>query len=253
MKKVVIIGGGASGLVAAIYAARKGDDVTILERNNSVGKKILMTGNGKCNYFNKDQSLDHYDSFDKAHVIEIINGSNLKEVLKLFDSLGIVPKIKNGYYYPNSMQAVSIKEVLLLECKLLNVKIRINTLVNKIIKKDKFIINPDEDKIEADKVIIATGSKAAPKTGSDGIGYELARSLGHKVIPPLPALVQLIGNEKYFKEWNGIRSDAKVTLLVGGKKVKAEKGEIQLTNYGISGICVFNISGICSKGLALKR
>jgi len=246
MKKVVIIGGGASGSVAAIYAARGNNEVTILERNNSVGKKILITGNGRCNYFNENQNLNYYHSSEKHLLNKIITLHNLSEILGLFDEIGIVPKIKNGYYYPNSNQAVSIKEALLLECELLNVKIKNNYLVENIIKQsDKFIIN---NEITADKVIIATGSKAAPKTGSDGIGYELAKKLNHNIIKPLPALVQLKSSD-IIKETNGIRCDAKVTLKENDKEIKTEIGEIQLTDYGVSGICIFNLSSYVSKGL----
>lgn len=246
MKKVVIIGGGASGLVAAIYAAKDKNEVTILERNNSVGKKILITGNGKCNYFNENQSLDHYHSSDKHLLGKILTIHNLSEVLGLFDEIGIVPKIKNNYYYPNSNQAVSIKEALLLECQLLGVQIKTDYLVQEIIKQDnKFIIN---NEITADKVIIATGSKAAPKTGSDGIGYTLAEKLNHTIIKPLPALVQLQSDDS-IKDWNGIRCDVNVTLIEKGKKIKEEIGEIQLTDYGVSGICIFNLSGYIARGL----
>ncbi len=246
MKKVVIIGGGASGLAAAIYAAREKNEVTILERNNSVGKKILITGNGRCNYFNEDQKMKHYHSSNEELVPKIISPRNLSEILDFFDQIGIVSKIKNGYYYPNSNQAVSMKETLLSECELLGVKIIKDYLVQNITKKEnKFIIN---DEIIADKLIIATGSKAAPKTGSDGIGYELAKKLGHNIIKPLPALVQLISSDST-KAWNGIRCDAHVTLLENGKEIETETGEIQLTDYGVSGICVFNLSQYISKGL----
>ncbi len=246
MKKVVIIGGGASGLTAAIYAAKSGNEVTILERNNTTGKKILITGNGRCNYFNEDQKKHHYHSSNKELIFQIITPHNLSEILDFFDTIGIVPKIKNNYYYPNSNQAVSMKEALLSECKLLGVKIKTDYLVNNIIKTEKgFIIN---DEIIADKVIIASGSKAAPKTGSDGIGYELAKKLNHNIIKPLPALVQLRSNEAP-KEWNGIRCDAEVTLIENGEEKRKEIGEIQLTDYGMSGICVFNLSGYISKGL----
>jgi len=246
MKQVVIIGGGASGLVAAIYAAKGDNEVTILERNNIVGKKILITGNGKCNYFNEDQKLLHYHSNNKELLDKIITNENLKEVLNLFDAIGIVPKIKNGYYYPNSNQAVSIKEALLLECELSKVKIINNYLVKDIKKQDnKFIIN---NEIIADKVIVATGSKSAPKTGSDGIGYELATKLNHTIIKPLPALVQLISNDS-IKQCSGIRCEVIVTLIENDKEIKKERGEIQLTDYGVSGICIFNLSGEIARGL----
>ena len=247
MSKVVIIGAGASGLVAAIYAAKANNEVTILERNSSVGKKILITGNGKCNYFNIDQDIKHYNCQNKEILNQIITTENLNEVLNMFDEIGIVPKIKNGYYYPNSNQAVSVKEALLLECKLLGVNIITDYYVKNIKKQNnQFIIN---NEIKADKIIIATGSKAAPKTGSDGNGYNLVNSLGHSIIKPLPALVQLISDEKDLKLWDKIRCDVKVSLIENNKLIKEETGEIQLTDYGVSGICIFNLSGKVARGI----
>ena len=103
------------------------------------------------------------------------------------------------------------------------------------------------------KVIIATGSKAAPKTGSDGIGYKLAKSLGHSLIEPLPALVQLKANAPYLSAWHGIRSDVSVTLIENNNKINTQIGEIQLTDYGVSGICIFSLSGLASRGLSQNK
>ena len=121
--------------------------------------------------------------------------------------------------------------------------------MEKIIKKDCFIINPNKENIKAKNIIIATGSKAAPKTGSDGKGYEIAKSFNHNIVTSLPSLVQLKGNETFFKNWSGIRAEVKVSLLIDNNFVKSETGEIQLTDYGVSGICVFNLSGKAAKAL----
>ena len=246
--RIGIIGGGASGLVAAINAVSEDNEVIILERNEECGKKILATGNGRCNYWNTDQDLNHYESSTNYLIKELINEKTEKEVLDFFDKLGIIPKIKNGYYYPISNQAVSIRNALIEECIDSFVKIHTNYLVKSIeLKNNKFIINNDE---VFDKIIISTGSFASPKTGSDGMGYNFLRQLGHTIIKPLPSLVQL--NTKYYpflKEWKGIRSDVEVTLLEDGKEIKKQTGEIQLTDYGISGICVFNLSNEVSRGL----
>ena len=249
MKEVVIVGGGASGLTAAITAARNGKDVTIIERNNKCGKKILITGNGRCNFWNTDENLSHFHSSNSNLLKEFITDERKNSILKFFDSLGLAYKTKNGYYYPFSNQAFTIENALLSECKKLNIKIINDIVVEKIIKKDCFIINPDKENIKAKNIIIATGSKAAPKTGSDGLGYELAKSLGHNIITPLPSLVQLKADEPYFKNWSGIRTDVKASLLIDHKYIKSETGEIQLTNYGLSGICIFNLSGEAAKAL----
>ena len=249
MKEVVIVGGGASGLTAAITAARNGKDVTIIEKNNKCGKKILITGNGRCNFWNTDENLSHFHSSNSNLLKEFITDERKNSILKFFDSLGLAYKTKNGYYYPFSNQAFTIENALLSECKKLNIKIINDITVEKIIKKDCFIINPDKENIKAKNIIIATGSKAAPKTGSDGLGYEISKSLGHNIITPLPSLVQLKADEPYFKNWSGIRTDVKVNLLINHKYIKSETGEIQLTNYGLSGICIFNLSGEAAKAL----
>ena len=181
---------------------------------------------------------------------EIITKKNQEKVLQFFKEIGIEPKIKNGYYYPFSNQAVSIQNALLTEIKNLDIEIRNELEVRKIKKQnDKFIIMTDKENIEANKIIISTGSKSAPKTGSDGSGYKICKELGHTVIEPLPALVQLKGKEKYFKEWNGIRADVAINLYEDNKEIVKEVGEIQLTDYGISGICVMNLSGRVARGL----
>ena len=250
MKQVVIIGGGAAGLTAAITAAKNGKQVTILERNQKCGKKILITGNGRCNFWNQDQNLNHYHS-SSTLLNKFITEERQNTVLKFFDSLGIVYKIKNGYYYPFSNQALTIQNALLKECEKLNIEIINNILVTQIIKKDCFIINPNKENIKAKNVIITTGSKAAPKTGSDGLGYDLLKSFNHNIISPSPSLVQLEGNEKYFKNWSGIRCEVKTSLYINNKYIKQETGEIQLTDYGVSGICIFNLSG--QAAIALKN
>ena len=250
--KIGIIGGGASGLVAAINAVSENNDVIILERNNECGKKILATGNGRCNYWNTNQDLSHYESSTNNLIKDIINESTEKEVLDFFNNLGIVPKIKNGYYYPISNQAISIRNTLIDECIDKMVKIYTNYLVEQIeLKNNKFVIN---NELEFDKIIISTGSFASPKTGSDGMGYNFLKSLGHNIIKPLPSLVQL-NTKKYpfLREWKGIRSDVEVTLIENNTEIKKQIGEIQLTDYGISGICIFNLSNEVSRGLFNKK
>lgn len=246
--KVVVIGAGASGIIASIMAS-KNNEVILLEGMDKVAKKILLTGNGRCNYWNEDISLDKYntDCFDSLN--EILN--NKEEVLKFLDSIGIYPKIKNGYYYPYSNAASSIKEMFMKKLEKSKVKIITNFKVKEIKRVNHtFTILSDNEKIEADKVILATGSKAFPKTGSDGTGYLLASKLGHKVNPIYPSLTSLISNEKY--DWSGVRVDSKLSLFIDDKKVKEETGEVQLIENGISGICTFNISGIAAKNLDKK-
>lgn len=254
MKNIIIVGGGASGLVSAIYAAKTGNNVTILEKNSNCGKKILITGNGKCNYWNTNQSLDNYHSNNLEIYKSILTKENQEKILHLFTSIGIVPKIKDGYYYPYSNQATSIQTALIKEAKLNGVKILNDTEVLNIEKgPNKFKIITNKGTFNSDKVILSTGSKSYPKTGSDGIGYKLATNLGHNIIKPLPALTGLKSDVSYLKEWHGIRSDVSVSLIENNKIINKEIGEIQLTNYGVSGICIFNLSGQASRGLHSKK
>lgn len=248
--KIVVIGGGASGLVSAIFSKTSKNEVIILERNNNCGKKILITGNGKCNYWNSDQSINHYHSTNFECLKELFTQKINNEVLNFFERIGIVPKIKNGYYYPTSNQATSIQTALILEAKLKGIIINNNEYVQNITKKsNKYYIETEKNNYVADKVIIATGSKAVPKTGSDGSGYDFAIKLGHSIIKPLPALVQLNGIGNYFKEWAGVKQDVKVTLIENNFKLREEYGEINLTDYGLSGICVMQLSDQVAKGL----
>lgn len=253
MSKVVIVGGGVSGMIAAILASTN-HSVTILEANDKCGKKILLTGNGKCNYWNQDINIKNYHSSDIELAKKIITLENQNEVLDLLTKIGIYPKIKNGYYYPYSNQASSVRNLLLLELERRKVNIIYDFKVEEIIRKESgFLVKSNSREVYADQVILSTGSKACPKTGSDGSGYLLAESLGHTIHTISPALVQLIGRDTCFKEWNGVRCESSVSLYVEEHKIEEDTGEIQLTDYGISGIVTFNISGSVSHYLANNK
>ena len=253
MSKVVVIGGGASGLVAAIQASHH-HEVILLEGNDKCGKKILLTGNGKCNYWNQDIHIRNYYTDSLETLDNIISKDNQTEVFSFLESIGVYPKIKNNYYYPYSNQATSVRTLLLAEIERKHIKVIYDFKVEHIIKNNtNFIIQSNRDEIICDKVILATGSKACPKTGSDGSSYDLALSLGHTINLVTPSLTPLKGEEDYFKEWNGVRCDGKLSLFIDNEKVSEEIGEIQLTDYGISGICTFNISGLATKSLEQKK
>lgn len=249
MAKIGIIGGGYSGVISAIYASNN-NEVTILERNNTLLKKLLLTGNGRCNYFNSVMSLDKFHSYNEELIEDIITMDNIEELDNFYTNLGLIPKIKNGYYYPYSNQATSVKDLLISKLNELKVNIKTDYLVEKVEKKNnKFIVN---DELEFDKIIISTGGKAYPKTGSDGIGYNLLKSFNHSITKITPSLVQITSDNKYLKELSGIRSEANLTLFENGKKIKEEQGELQFTDYGISGICTFNISSYLRDGIDNK-
>lgn len=258
MKQIIIIGAGAAGLTAAIFAARNGAKVTILEHTAKAGKKILSTGNGKCNITNLHQSGDCYRGSDKEFAMEVIRQFDEKDTLDFMESLGILCKEKNGYVYPRSNQAATVRDGLLMECRRLGVVIEYEIEVRNIQKKDTFfeVIVDDGKKsrmYKCEKIILATGSKAAPNTGSDGSGYEFAKALGLKVIRPLPALVQLKCEEGICKEAAGVRCPATITININGEMAAREEGELQITNYGISGIPVMQLSRFAVKALDARK
>lgn len=240
MKKIVIVGGGISGLVSALTVKDDNNEVIILEKNSTLGKKILVTGNGRCNFLNDDFNLNYYHSVEDFDISKFIDEDDKNMVLDFINNLGIEYKTKNGYYYPFSNKASTIKDTLVTEVERKNIKVIYNYDVNSI-KRDgsKFIINND---IKCDYIILSTGSKSYPSTGSTGAGYELVKSLGHSVTNLYPSLVQVTAKGDIFKKLSGIRTDVKVSIYDEDKIVKEEIGELQLTDYGISGICVFNIS-----------
>ena len=249
--KVGIIGGGASGMMSAILLNREGFDVTILEKNSTLGKKILMTGNGRCNYFNQDIDVDKYYTSDYEFLKTIVNEENILKAKEFLNSLGLVPRIKNGYYYPMSNTATSVLNAFLTEIERLKIKTILDSEINSIKKiENKYQIMVNGKKMLFDKIIIAIGSKAGLKENAN---YELLNSLGIKMTPILPALCPLVLNGDFFNKWSGIRAEARVSIYENDKFLKSDLGEVQLTDYGISGICVMNLSSLVSKALYQKQ
>lgn len=246
-RQIIIIGGGASGLAAAITAARAGASVTILEHTKRPGKKLLSTGNGKCNLTNLELPQGAYRGTQPEFIKTVLNQVPVSQTVDFFKNLGLVLTDRNGYVYPKSGQAVTVLEAMLFELEHLGVKIRTESPV-KAIEKDLTVIT-ETGKTKANSVILAAGSMAAPKTGSDGSGYELAQKLGHHIIKPLPALVQLRCKENWYKQVAGVRTEAHVTLKIDGKTAASDRGELQITEYGISGIPVFQISRYAARAL----
>lgn len=262
-KKIVVIGAGASGLMAAVVAARQGAAVTVIEHKDKVGKKILMTGNGKCNLTNVSDFHGKYYGKDLAFIYRVLSTFTAEDTRHIFQEMGLYTKEKrDGGVYPVSEQAVSVLEVLKTECRHLHIKILTNCKVKNVqMLKDEGEIRLEQcaedektlNRISFDELIIATGGKAAAVSGSDGSGYKLAEKLGHHIMTPLPALVQLRCEGKHFKMVAGVRAQAKLTLLVNGQETACEEGELQLTDYGISGIPVFQFSRIAACALWEKK
>lgn len=258
--KVVIIGGGASGLAAAVTAAARGADVTILEHKDRVGKKILMTGNGKCNLTNLNDYHGKYYGEDIERIEAILKQFTPHDTIAFFQSLGLYTKEKrDGGIYPVSEQASAVLDVLRLSCEHYHVKILTDCEPVKITpaKSGGSVWyrwqKTEKKQVAYDYLILATGGQAAPTSGSDGSGYQLAGALGHHVIEPLPALVQLRCEGNYFKSVSGVRAQSQLTLYIDGMRFAQEEGELQLTDYGISGIPVFQFSRLVARALHEKK
>ena len=251
---IIVIGGGASGMIAAVSAAQKGASVVILERMSRIGKKLLATGNGRCNYTNRKMNINCYHSQNIASVSKILNAFSEKDTEQFFMKLGILPKDKDGYVYPNSMQAASMLDALRFELDRLGVQVITDADVQKIARKGKgFQVTCREGDYQCRKVILAAGGRASEKLGSNGSGYSLARSLGHRIVPVVPALTGLKAKEKVYKNLSGVRTEGRVTLFIDNKAEDSHQGELQLADYGISGIPVFQISGQAAYGISGNR
>lgn len=256
-KKILIIGGGASGMVAAIVAARRGGDIVLIEQNNELGKKILATGNGRCNYTNLSMSIEDYYCSDTKLIETIIEKYPPQVILDFFESLGILWKERNGYVYPFTDQATSIRQALVNELAHLNVKIEVNSTVKEIKKsnsthKTQYLVNTDTKSFTCDTVILATGGKSGLGKHISEDGFALIHQTKHRLTTLSPALVALKGEGKFYKKLSGLRTDASVSAMVDGNRLRTETGELQWTDYGISGIPVFQISRIITQELIKK-
>ena len=254
MRTVAVIGGGASGMMAAVTAASEGARVILLEHKDRIGKKILSTGNGRCNFTNIHQEPICYHSEDPLFPWEVVEKFNAQAVISFFLQLGVYSKNRNGYIYPNSDQASAVLDAFRMELDRLKVEIRTGVECREIRPGKKgFTILTDQEPVRADRVILCAGSKAAPTTGSDGSGYDLAKKLGHRILPVLPALTALKCEEKFFKSIAGVRANGSVSIWSDGECIAKDTGEIQLTDYGISGIPVFQVSRYASQLLYEKK
>lgn len=242
-QNIIIVGGGASGILAALIAKRNHANVTILERNPRIGKKILATGNGRCNYTNTETTLNDYNH--PEFVSYALENFNPETTIRFFETLGITPKVEDlGKTFPLSEQASSILDVFMYELHNSGVNIVCNAHVKDIIKNDKdfTVCLSDGTEYHANKVILCAGGKAMPSSGSDGLGYPIARKLGHHVTTIFPALVKLKLESAYLKQLDGVKISSIVQLLHHEKVIQEETGDILFTSYGISGPTILQLS-----------
>jgi len=256
MLDVVVVGAGASGLVTAIVASRRGKRVVILEKNNKVGKKLLATGNGKCNISNQRPTLERFYSQNPQFIANVFEGYSFQSVKKFFRSIGLeLIEAKEGKVFPMSLQASSVVELLEAECEQLGVEIiceaevKTTSFVN-----NKFTVHYNNKRIEAKSLVIATGHCSAPQLGGvmDGIGF--ACSFGHKIVKGFPTLVQLTSpmSERFLKRMAGVKVESRVTLRVDEREI-VKQGDVLFTAYGLSGLAILDISRFVMQELLLKK
>lgn len=249
---MIIIGAGASGLMAAIVSARAGVLVTLLEQNNKVGKKILVSGNGKCNISNRYISTKRFHSQNPSFVEEVLEGVGIETVEKFFTSIGLeLIEGKEGKMFPMSMQASSVVELLMYEAKSVGVEILCDCAVTAIDKKENiFTIETSQGNKKCEKLLIASGSPAAPQLGGSNSGYAFATKMGHTLIPRHPSLVQLCSEESWVKGCAGVKVAGLAKLYANGEYITEKKGDLLFTNYGISGLAILDLSREVSIRLA---
>lgn len=267
--KIAVIGAGASGMMAAIQAAGKGAEVTCFERKEKIGKKIYATGNGHCNFSNQkmlDPTFQIKDGFytkEPSKVEQALQRIGVRKICTFFEQEGMLIRSREGYLYPYSGQAATVVELLTRKLKQVNATIFCDVQVLAVKKRPdgrfQLVFQPGEncDKKNLrnhtlfDRVILAGGGKAAPALGSDGSGFTLAAGLGHHVTGCRPSLCGVKCEKTFFSEWAGIRTAATVRVLsMGRNEILAENtGEVQLTDYGISGIPTFQVSHVIGEHL----
>jgi len=241
---VAIIGSGPAGIIAAIFASKRGKSVILLEKNDNLGRKILATGNGRCNITNKNICISRYHGSNSDFISKVLNSFTEKQIIDFFESLGIFFKEEdNGRLFPRTNQASSVVDALHLELKENNITVKLGSLVKRVDKDNGWTLKLDNDSIIlADKLILATGGKAAPQFGSSGDGLFWATKFGHKIIPTYPALVPIETNETWVKDIQGIKLEGTIKLIANGKDIVQKSGDILFTHFGVSGPAVMGIS-----------
>ena len=253
MSHVGIVGGGASGLICAIELARLGHQVSVFEHNAKLGRKILATGNGKCNISNNLIHISHYHGESIWRIEGILKHFDSQKCQDYFRRLGLeMVENSEGRCYPMSYQAASVVDILVHEARLLGVTFFLETTILQIEKQAKiFHLMTDTKNYEVDLCVVATGSIAMPKLGSLGSGYTFAKTFGHRVIEPFASLVQLVSKEPFLELTSGVRMDAIVKLYENAHVLQVSKGDVLFTPYGLSGDAILQISRKASVVLSM--
>ena len=237
-------------MMAALLAARRGRSVVILEGNDRTGKKLSGTGNGHCNFTNLTARGSSYHSENPAFADAVVKHMPPRALIHFFRELGIEIRCRGNYVYPLSDEARTVTESLMRALSSEGVEILYQMKASSIERKGRgFFVSAGDRQFQADAVILATGSKAFPVSGSDGSGYHLAETAGHRIVPVVPALCGLKCRGSFFKMLSGVRQPARILLKTNDFN-GTEEGEIQFTDYGISGIAVFQLSRFASYALS---
>lgn len=239
---IIVAGAGASGMIAAYYAAITNKSVILLDHNDKIGRKILLTGNGKCNLTNLKMNSECYCRENAEFAMKVISKFDEKDVMNFFTENGLLLHEKNGYVYPNANQAQAVNDFFGMLLKQNNITIFNKVNISDVCRKELFVLKTDKGDFSCRKLIIAAGSMAYPKTGSDGSFYNIVKKLGHKVVKPRPALTALQSDFSFLKDITGVRCDGNAELFIDDNCVYSERGEIQITDYGLSGIPIFQFS-----------
>ena len=257
MKNVVITGGGPAGMMAAITAARRGFKVTLVEKNEKLGKKLFITGKGRCNITNAGDSEDLFNSIvtNRKFMFSSFNGFSNYDTLGFFDELGLHIKIERGNrVFPESDHSSDVIGALNRELKRLSVDVRLNTEVKDIIVNDGkatgvvIKCSGKESTIQADNVIVATGGNSYQSTGSTGDGYRFARKLGHSVTPIVPALVPFNVAEDWESDLQGLSlKNVSIAVLDGKQEIYSDFGEMLFTHFGVSGPLILSASSFAAR------
>ena len=246
---VIIVGAGPAGMMAAIGAAERERKVLLIERNNSLGKKLLISGNGRCNLTNSCDITEFLEKFSASR--NFLRNSFAKffntDLVSFFENSSLrLKEERDGKVFPKSDKAEDVLNVLKTKLKNRNIKIVFNERAQKILVKNKAVegvLTYSNKSFKARKVMIATGGLSYPLTGSSGDGYRMAEELGHEIIPLKPALVPVRIKEKFIRDWQGIAlENVCLTLLAGTKKIDYRFGEMLFTHFGISGPIVLDLS-----------
>lgn len=239
-----VIGGGAAGICSAINLGRRGESVVICEKMSQIGKKLLATGNGRCNLLNDDLNETHYNPAARELVKSVFEQFGKNEILGLFQDLGLQVYSQDGRIFPVTNQAATVLKVLEMELKRLSVPIEFNFDCSGISFSENSILvsSSDRRKIECHKLIITGGGKTYPAFGSDGSMYKMARQLGHALIEPVPAVVPLVVKDNLCQVLQGQRIPARARSIIEGKAGQWKSGELLFAKYGLSGTCILDIS-----------